>query len=71
VTDRLLKAEEVAALLNVPKTWPLEQARVDAIPHVRIGRYVRFRREAVLTWVAGLESGGGRVYGKHRPRIGA
>jgi len=62
VTNRLLTAAEVAELLKVPKSWPLEQARADLIPHVRIGRYVRFRRDAVLAWVDGPERGGGPAY---------
>jgi excisionase family DNA binding protein len=69
--DRLLTAGEVAELLAVPATWPLEQARAGHIPHVRLGRYVRFRREAVLAWVDGLEQGGGQAsYRKHRPTVG-
>ena len=70
MTDRLLTAAEVAELLSVPKSWPLEQARADAIPHVRIGRYVRFRREAVLAWVDGLERGGGPQFRRHKPKVG-
>jgi excisionase family DNA binding protein len=42
VTDRLLTAEELATRLGVPSKWPLAQARAGHIPHVRLGRYVRF-----------------------------
>jgi excisionase family DNA binding protein len=72
MTGRLLTAREVAELLNVPATWPLEQAREGRIPHVRLGRYVRFRREAVLAWVEQLEQEGSpATYRRHRPRVGA
>ncbi len=63
-SDRLLTAADVAALLSVPKSWPLEQARAGNIPHVRLGHYVRFRREAVLAWLDGLEQG----QRKHHPK---
>jgi hypothetical protein len=39
----LLTAKQVAVLWNVPETWVLEQARVDKLPSVRLGHYVRFR----------------------------
>lgn len=44
----------------MPKTWVLAQARADAIPHVRLGRYVRFRQETVAEWVAENEHAGRR-----------
>jgi excisionase family DNA binding protein len=72
VTDRLLDAAAVAEMLNVPPGWPLEQARAGRIPHVRLGRYVRFRESAIVAWVEELEQGGAAgAYRKHRPRVGA
>ena len=53
--ERLLTADEVAALLGVPNGWIYEQARKGAIPCVVLGRYRRFRREAVEAWVADQE----------------
>jgi excisionase family DNA binding protein len=46
----LLNAEQAAALLSVPKSWVLAQAREDKIPHVRLGRYVRFDANALEEW---------------------
>jgi len=37
-----MDAKEAAKRLAVPPTWLLEQARRDAVPHHRLGRYVRF-----------------------------
>jgi excisionase family DNA binding protein len=51
VTDRLLDAKQIAALLGVPETWVRDQARVGAIPHVRLGKYVRFDRADVEAWI--------------------
>ncbi|HEV2975294.1 MAG TPA: helix-turn-helix domain-containing protein [Solirubrobacteraceae bacterium] len=54
-TDPLLTADEVAALLQVTKAWVYAETRARRIPHVPLGRYVRYRRSAVLAWIAALE----------------
>lgn len=46
----LLDAEGAAALLNVPKSWVLAEARADRVPHVRLGRYVRFNADELEVW---------------------
>jgi excisionase family DNA binding protein len=46
----LLDAGGVADLLGVPKTWVLAEARADRIPHVRLGRYVRFDPDELRDW---------------------
>lgn len=56
----LLTAAEAAALLSVPKSWVLAEARVNRIPHVKIGRYVRFRRDSLIAWVDARERGPSR-----------
>jgi excisionase family DNA binding protein len=53
--DPLLTADEVAALLQVTKAWVYAETRAKRIPHVPLGRYVRYRRSAVLQWIAALE----------------
>lgn len=53
--DRLLTADQVAGLLGVTKSWVYEQTRRQRMPHVRLGRYVRFRRDTLDDWLAGLE----------------
>src|ERR1700730_12421914 len=53
--DPLLTADEVAALLQVTKAGVYAQTRAKRIPHVPLGRYVRYRRSAVLQWIAELE----------------
>ena len=42
VSERLLDARAAAELLSVPASWMLAQARAGKVPHVRLGRYVRF-----------------------------
>jgi excisionase family DNA binding protein len=66
VSDRLLTAREVAERLSVPETWVREQTRANAIPCLRLGRYVRFEWEAVAVWLEGQRAGQWR---KHRPSV--
>lgn len=47
----LLTADEAAALLAVPASWVLAEARANRIPHHWLGRYVRFKRDEVETWL--------------------
>ena len=52
---RLLTVEDVADRLGVTKNWVWAQARAGRIPHVQLGRYRRFREEALDQWLAELE----------------
>ena len=54
--DRLLTAQEIAERLGVSTQWVWAQARAGRIPHVRLGRYRRFRESAVEAWVCELEA---------------
>ena len=56
----LLDADGAARLLNLPASFLLREARSDRVPHVRIGRYVRFDRGDLLAW-AEARSRGPRV----------
>lgn len=53
--DRLLDSQEVATILNVKRRWVEEHTRLGEIPHVRLGRYVRYRREALRDWLEDRE----------------
>ncbi len=53
--DPLLTADEVAELLQVTKQWVYAETRAKRIPHVPLGRYVRYRRSAVLQWLGAIE----------------
>jgi excisionase family DNA binding protein len=48
--EPLLDAQGAAELLNVPRSWVLAEARADRIPHVRLGRYVRFEAAELEAW---------------------
>jgi len=53
----LLTVEEVAALLKVNKSWVYEHTRTrdvatnDRLPHIKIGKYLRFDAQAVRSFV--------------------
>ena len=48
ITVRLVNVEEMANILGVPISWLYQRTRANAIPCVRIGKYVRFKPEEVL-----------------------
>jgi excisionase family DNA binding protein len=66
VTERLLEAREVAELLSVPVSWVRAETRAGRIPHLELGRYRRYEREAVLAWLETQRAGQWR---KHVPRV--
>ncbi len=49
--DQLLTLEEVAAMLKVPRSWIYERTRRKLIPHVKLGKYLRFPRAALSEWI--------------------
>jgi excisionase family DNA binding protein len=61
--EPLLDAKGAATLLNVPATWVLAEARADRIPHVRLGRYVRFDAAELNVWWQGRRRGPWRSRG--------
>jgi len=47
---RLLTVEEVADMLQVPKSWIYERTRrrgQEQLPHLKVGKYLRFEELAV------------------------
>jgi excisionase family DNA binding protein len=55
LVTRLLTVDDVADRLGVTKDWVWAQARAGRIPHVQLGRYRRFREEALEKWLDELE----------------
>lgn len=53
----LLDANDAAELLNVPKSWVLAEARADRIPHLKLGKYVRFSEAELLEWCQSRQRG--------------
>jgi excisionase family DNA binding protein len=68
----LLTAAQVAKLLGVPKSWVYEQSRRGRIPTVTLGRYRRYRLEAIDEWIRKREESGADTNGDApRPLLGA
>ena len=51
LTEPLLTAEEAAQLLHVPRSTLYELVRSRHLPHVRVGRGLRFTRNDLGRWV--------------------
>ena len=47
----LVDASAAAKLLGVPPTWLLAQARQRAVPHHKLGHYVRFDLDELIDWL--------------------
>ena len=55
MTDRLLTAAELAARWQVEKSHVYRLTRTGQVPTVRIGRYYRYRLEAIESFERGSE----------------
>lgn len=54
ITGELLRISEIADVLRVPVSWVYERTRrngAERIPHIKLGKYLRFEKAAVLGWV--------------------
>jgi excisionase family DNA binding protein len=57
-TDKLLTVPEVADMLSVPVSWVYERTRgrgLQRIPHVKLGKYLRFDASEIRNWVTRLQ----------------
>lgn len=56
-SERLLNAEEVAHHVGMTPNWIYSETRKGRIPHLKLGRYRRYRASAINHWLAELEDG--------------
>jgi excisionase family DNA binding protein len=56
MAEQLLTADQVAALLGVTRDWVYAESRAGRIPHVRLGRYYRYRQESIERWMHEIEA---------------
>lgn len=56
--EGLLKIEEVAELLGVPKGYVYDLTRRGELPSVRFGKYVRVEGRAIQEWIKRHREGG-------------
>lgn len=52
LAEPLLDANEAAQLLHVPRSTLYELVRSRGLPHVRVGRTLRFTRADLSRWIA-------------------
>jgi excisionase family DNA binding protein len=69
-SGELLTAEEVASMLRVTPAWVYAETRRHRIPHIRLGRYVRYRCEAIRLWMDELEGRSREMPGRESGRSG-
>lgn len=56
-----LTIQEAAELLRVRVSWLYERTRTNAVPHVKLGKYLRFDRDELLSWARSFgRDGAGR-----------
>lgn len=55
--SRLLEADDVARYLGMRTDWVYREVRAGRLPHIRLGRAVRFRRDSIEAWLAARERG--------------
>jgi excisionase family DNA binding protein len=51
----ILNAEEVAGHIGMTPKWIYEETRRGRIPHMKLGRYYRYRATAIDSWLRELE----------------
>jgi excisionase family DNA binding protein len=57
---RLLTVAEGAQLLAVRPSWVYDACRRELVPHVRLGKHVRFDEEELRQWLREQQQGGGK-----------
>lgn len=58
--DTLMTAKEMAEILRVPVSWIYQRTRLGpaAIPHIKMGKYVRFMPAEVVDFFKAKENNG-------------
>jgi len=52
--EELLTVSDISAFLKVPKSWVYEKTRLfgnQRLPHIRLGKYLRFSLPEVIVWL--------------------
>jgi excisionase family DNA binding protein len=52
--DEWLTTEELCSWLKVEREWVWDQCQRRKIPHVKLGRRLRFRRILIEAWLQGM-----------------
>jgi excisionase family DNA binding protein len=52
LSEPLLRPEDAAELLSVKVSWIYEACRSGRLPHIRVGKHLRFTRLDLECWVS-------------------
>lgn len=61
LAEPLLDASQAATLLHVPRSTLYELVRSRGLPHVRVGRTLRFTRQGLSAWITANTYGQART----------
>ena len=53
--DRLYDVQELAEYLSVSTQWVYERVQLKEIPHIKVGKLLRFRKSDIITWLDALK----------------
>ena len=51
MNQNLINIKEMAKKLDVPASWLYARTRTNDIPHLKVGKYVRFNESEVWDWL--------------------
>ncbi len=58
IPERLIDVRELSAWLQVPESWVYDRTRrAGAIPHRKIGKYIRFAPSEIEAWLESHRTG--------------
>ena len=57
-SDNILTIQELSSYLKIPKSTLYKLTREGKIPFQKVGRHLRFHREAIDEWVKGQDYNG-------------
>lgn len=60
LAEPLLEPPAAAELLSVKTSWVYEAVRSGRLPHLKVGRHIRFLRSDLEEWVIDQRAGGRR-----------
>jgi hypothetical protein len=66
--EDLLTIEELCAWLKVQPSWIYERVRlrtIDQLPHIKLGHYLRFEKQAVVGYLRRRRKGFSPIEGTH------
>ena len=67
MSESLLNADAVAEITGLTRNWVYAETRAGRIPHIKLGRTYRYRRESIERWLAEIERGADTLSDDNRP----